>query len=457
MKRWVVPVALTVQALAQSPAFADPSPTAAPAATPAAVTPKRPVPDYDGRGPPPRPAGDAALWVPRVLLSPLYVVSEYVLREPLAAVIPAAENADIPRKLYNFFAFGPDHKAGIVPVGLFDFDFAPSVGVYAFWRDAFGKGNDWSLHTEVWPSDWYAVSFREGARLDDRTSVLFHLAGVHRPDRVFYGLGPRSLQSNQSRFTEAVTDESVMLDWKYLRQSHLQLTAGLRSESLGPGSFGGDPSLGQEAATGAFSVPYGYGGRYTAQYNHVLASLDSRRPWPAPGSGVHVEVQAEQGSDMISSPASGWIRYGGSASGFLDLDQHQRVVNLSVATQFADPLGDRPIPFTELVSLGGDGPMRGYFSRRMLDRSAATAALHYVWPIGPWLGGNIEAAVGNVFGEHLQGFRPELLRFSGDIGITTIGVSDYPIEAIVGVGSETFEQGGRIDSVRVTLSVNHGF
>ena len=93
----------------------------------------------------------------------------------------------------------------------------------------------------------------------------------------------------------------------------------------------------------------------------------------------------------------------------------------------------------------------------MLDRSAAVAALRYVWPIGPWLGGNIEAAVGNVFGEHLQGFRPELLRFSGDIGITTLGVSDYPIEAIVGIGSETFEHGGQIDSVRVTLSVNHGF
>ena len=82
----------------------------------------------------------------------------------------------------------------------------------------------------------------------------------------------------------------------------------------------------------------------------------------------------------------------------------------------------------------------------MRDRSAAVAALHYTWPIAPMIGGNIEAAVGNVFGEHLEGFRPELLRFSGDVGITTIAVSDYPIEAIVGFGSETFEHGGQIDS-----------
>jgi len=178
-----------------------------------------------------------------VLLSPLYLVSEYVVREPLAAVIPAAERADLPTKVYDFFAFGPDHKAGIVPVGLVEFDFNPSIGLYAFWNDAFGKGNAWSLHTEVWPSDWYAVSLRESTRLDEERTLLIHLSGSHRPDRVFYGLGPRSLQSNQSRFTEAIAGESATLDWKYLHESRVQLTAGLRSEYLGPGYYGSDPSL----------------------------------------------------------------------------------------------------------------------------------------------------------------------------------------------------------------------
>ena len=165
-------------------------------------------------------------------------------------------------------------------------------------------------------------------------------------------------------------------------------------------------------------MPHGFGGRYTAEYNKLLASLDTRRPLACAGLRLaRARSQAEQGSDVRTS-ASGWIRYGAAASGFLDLDQHGRVVSLSAATVFADPLGGGPIPFTELVSLGGDGPMRGYFLGRLVDRSAATAALRYVWPIGPWLGGNIEAAVGNVFGEHLQGFRPTLLRFSGDVGIT---------------------------------------
>jgi len=451
MKPWIA-LAAAALAMTAGPARADPSPVAQ-----EYPPPKRPVPDYGGRRPPPNSARDITLWVPRVILSPLYFTSEYVIRAPLSVVIPAAERAELPRRVRDFFFFGPQHKAGIIPVGYADFGFNPSVGVYGFWNDAFAKDNDWTLHTEAWPANWYALSVKERARLDKQRVVQFQVTGTHRPDRVFYGTGSQTLQSSQSRFTEAVADESVMLDWKYLRESRLQLTVGLRSESLGPGHYGHDPSLQQEAATGAFAVPYGFDGRYTAEYNRVVVSVDSRRPAPAPGSGARVEAKAEQGSNMLGSPASGWIRYGATAAGFLDLDQHQHLVSLSLSTAFADPLGSLPIPFTELVALGGDGPMFGYLPRRMLGRSAAVAALRYVWPVAPSLGGTIEVALGNVFDEHLQGFRPDLLRFSGDVGLTTIGVSDYPIEAIVGIGSETFEHGGQIDSIRVKLSMNHGF
>jgi hypothetical protein len=450
-------VALTAIALAITTAWPAHAETISPVVQP---SPKRKVPDYRGRPERKNPA-EVALWVPRVLLSPLYFVTEYGVRAPLAVVVPAAEKAELPRKVYDFFTWGPNHNAGITPVGFFEFDFNPSVGVYVFWNDALAKGNDWTLHTEAWPSGWYALTVKEKVRVDSERNLELHFTGSHRPDRVFYGTGPESLQSSQSRFTEALADEGATLDWKYLRESHLRLSVGLRSESLGPGSYGQDPSLQQEAATGAFSVPYGYGSRYTAEYNGILATFDTRPSYdrnkelPPPGSGARFEIEGEQGSDMIGS--SGWIRYGAEATGFVDLNQHQRVLSISVLTRFADPLGERPIPFTELVSLGGDGPMRGYFLGRLRDRSAAVAALHYVWPIAPFLGGNIEAAVGNVFGEHLEGFRPGLLRFSGDIGFTTLQMSDYPIEAIIGMGSETFDHGGQIDSFRAMVSVNHGF
>ncbi|HKU38809.1 MAG TPA: hypothetical protein VJR89_11700, partial [Polyangiales bacterium] len=67
---------------------------------------KREVPDYDGREEPTT-AGDVLLWVPRLLLSPLYLVSEYVIRVPLGFLLTAAERAQVPAFLYDLFTFGP--------------------------------------------------------------------------------------------------------------------------------------------------------------------------------------------------------------------------------------------------------------------------------------------------------------------------------------------------------------
>jgi hypothetical protein len=170
-----------------------------------------------------------------------------------------------------------------------------------------------------------------------------------------------------------------------------------------------------------------------------------------------VELEGEQGSDVRRSPGSGWVRYGGTARGFYDLNDHGRVVSLSLAASFADPLGRQPIPFTELVSLGGSGPMRGFYPGRLVDRSAAVLTARYRWPIWVWLDGSIVGAVGNVFGDHLQEFKPGLLRFSGSLGVESVGSPDSSLELLVGFGTETFDHGGQVDSLRVVLGTNHGF
>jgi hypothetical protein len=41
---------------------------------------RRKIPDYDGREPEPSTPGDVAIWVPRVVLAPPYLVWEYALR-----------------------------------------------------------------------------------------------------------------------------------------------------------------------------------------------------------------------------------------------------------------------------------------------------------------------------------------------------------------------------------------
>ncbi len=102
--------------------------------------------------------------------------------------------------------------------------------------------------------------------------------------------------------------------------------------------------------------------------------------------------------------------------------------------------------------------MRGFYPGRLIDRSAAVATFRYRWPIAIWLDGSINASVGNVFGEHLTDFDPGLLRFSGTLGIFRAATPpDGSIEALVGFGTETFDHGGQIDSIRVVVGTNRGF
>ena len=222
-----------------------------------------------------------------------------------------------------------------------------------------------------------------------------------------------------------------------------------------------DPGILENVAAGVFPLPDGFARGYTAEYNDVLIALDSRRPYPAEGSGVRLEAQAEQGSDLRRSPGVGWLHTAAGAGGFWDVNGNRRVVSLSVLTMFSDPLGTRPVPFTELATVGGDvpspggfpAPMPGFFPGRLVDRSAAVATLRYKWPIGPWIAGSLQGAVGNVFGDHLEGFDTRLLRFSGAFGIESDSSPDSSFEFVVGLGTETFEHGAQVDSFRLAVGI----
>jgi hypothetical protein len=433
-----------------------PTPTPTPTAPPPTTTPKRELPDYDGRGEEPTTPGDVALWVPRILVSPIYLVTEYGLRRPIGAVVSAAERAGLPAAIYDFFTFGPDHKAGFAPTFLVDFGFVPSVGIYAFWDDAIFKNNDLRLHASTFGPDWLAGSLTDRIHLTKNQTLSFHVSAIRRPDHAFFGIGPQTLQSNISRYGEDSFEGGALVDARLWRGSHIEAGTGVRSVSLYEGHYFSDPSLGTEASVGAYPIPYDFGRGYTAQYNHLAAALDTRVPRPASGSGFRLEMQADQGSDIRATPDSGWIRYGGAVGGFWDVTRG-RVVSFSVATSFVDSLGGAPIPFTELVALGGDGPMRGFMPGRLLGQSSVVGTVRYTWPIWVWLDGALEVATGNVFGDHLEDFKPSLLRLSGALGIESISTPDNAFEFLVGFGTETFEQGGQVDSVRVLVGTNHGF
>ena len=415
---------------------------------------KREVPDY-GALEEPTTAGDVLLWVPRIVLSPLYVVSEYVIRRPLGFLLTAAERAQLPLILYDFFVFGPDHKAGVLPTAFIDFGFDPSVGLFFFWNDLFADGHDFKLRGATWGEHWIAASVDSRTTFADNVSFAVNGSIVRRPDYAFYGIGSRSLEDDLTRYGSTTYQGHVELAIGFGHASKIVTQVGVRNRSFRDGDYDDDPTLQEGVREDVFEEPSGYREGYTVLFNRAVLSIDSREPWPAPGSGVRLELRAEQGSEINNAPMA-YLRYGAALGAFYDLNDAGRVVGLWGAVAFADPLHGE-VPFTELVELGGEEVMRGFVPGRLLGRSAATLTLQYSWPVWVQLGGMIQLSVGNVFGEHLDGFDPELLRFSGSIGIESLGARDSAIQLMLGLGSETFAQGGEITSFRFIFGTHYGF
>jgi hypothetical protein len=308
----------------------------------------------------------------------------------------------------------------------------------------------------AWPDEWLGGSAVQRIKFQPGGALTLKFVGIRRPDYPFFGVGPRTLQSALSRYGQDRLEGTVATEFALWRASKIETGVGLRYARFYDGHFDGDPGVVEQAGTGLFALPDGYARGYTAEVNRVHVALDSRRPFPEEGSGFRLDATATQGSDL-RSPGSGWINWQAAAGGFLDLDGHRRVVSLSLQTLFSDPLGSRPIPFTELVTLGGDAaPMPGFWVGRLIDRSAAVATLRYRWPIGPWLDGSLQAAVGNVFGEHLDDFQTRLLRFSGALGLESDSSPDSNFQFLVGFGTETFDHGGQVDSFRLAFGTSRG-
>lgn len=443
-RRWLATAAVGVSlALGGSALAADPPP-------------KRAIPDYDGRGK--KDEQSAALWAPRILASPLYLTSEYVIRRPMGWLVTTAEREHWPAAILDFFTFGPERKAGVIPTALFDFGFKPSVGLYIFWDDAVVKDNAVRVHAATWGADWLVGSLADRFPIGKDSSLALRVDGVRRKDLFFHGIGARTLSSAVSRYSSDNIDLNALYTMRLWRSSLLSATVGGRAVEFADRGCCEDPTLGQRVRAGAFPMPPGFEEGYSIGYQRLDLAIDSRRRRPAEGTGVRVELEGEQAVDPRAASDQHWFRYGGTLGGFLDLNNRWRVLSFAVTALFVDPLrASGTVPFTEHIVLGGSGPMRGYVFGRLRDRSAAVATLQYQWPIWVWLDGTMQLAVGNVFGEHLSNFSPDLCRLSWSLGLRTVGSPDHSFEILGGFGTETFRDGASITSARIVVGATKGF
>lgn len=419
---------------------------------------KRPVPDYTGRPPDPSLREPGIVWVPRVLLFPVYVVTEYGIRWPLGKLATEAERNDWPAMLVDFFTFGEERKSGIIPSAFIDFGFRPSVGLFFFADDALHDDHQIRAYGATGGSDWLTGTLAYRVKVpDEGTSFALRVEATRRPDWVFFGLGPRTLQSDKGRYRSDRVQLSAEIEDEFLGWAELRSELGMRKHRFTDRGCCDDPSIGARVAEGRYDVPPSFEEGYDSAFQRLEVSVDSRSARPEPQTGLRAEAGVETGFDVLDVPHRGWLRYGGDASGYLDLNGRARVLELNVATQLADPLAGDLIPFTEQVLVGGDSLMSGFLTGRLTGRSTLVGTLRYTWPVWMYLDGSVHFAMGNVFGPHLQGFDADLLRISTGIGVQTSLITDHPFQVLVACGTETLEQDARITSVRLALGTSRGF
>ena len=244
----------------------------------------------------------------------------------------------------------------------------------------------------------------------------------------------------------------------------LESSAGYRGARFGHSNWDEDdrgkpdyqPSVEEALAAGKLSEPPSFRDGYRAPYAGVRLMLDSRGKARA-RNGARLDLNAEQSADLANAPISGWLRYGGTLLGFVDLSDGGRVLSFSVTGIVVDPIGDRPVPFTQLAAPGGGRSLPGLRTGRLAGRSSLVTMLRYSWPVWLAFNGSLQAGLGNVFGPHFAGFRAGRARLSTAIGLETNGSRDTIFQAIVGFGTETIESGAALDTLRLAVGVRSGF
>ncbi|MBK8254420.1 MAG: BamA/TamA family outer membrane protein [Polyangiaceae bacterium] len=447
--------ALTRTAIAQQPApvtSAKPTKTVSdlPIAPP---IPKRSIPNYDGRPPPQVTAAEQALWIPRAIFFPLYLTTEYLLRRPIGWLVSVSEKYAIPLRVIDFFSFGENRKGMILPTLFADFGLRPSVGIYFRLNDEPVEGNDIRVHAATWGEHWLHLIVTDRFTFQPGARAVLRVEGTRRADHQFAGIGPLSGANHLSRYTADQLDATVSVEWsKVWRGSRVTTLTGVRALGF-PEQLDCciEPLLESLIRYGTLPSPPGFKKELRIVRQQVEVEMDSRDDNARSGLGFRAETYGELAFGISDTIAHRWVKWGAAAGAFLDLTGERRTVGLLAAVDLVHPLGSENVPFTELVSLGGEGLLRSFVPGRLRGESGVAAGVEYRWPTWVWLDGLAYLSVGNVLGPQFSNFSPSIMRAAFGIGLRTRGLLDNSFEFTVGGGTDPFEQGGKVTAFRFTL------
>lgn len=410
----------------------------------AAQVPPRRLPDYRGRANPPPSAGEVLLSVPRVLLYPVHLVLEYGVRAPLGWTLTTIERHHLPQRIERLTRPLPGLR--VLPTVAVDLGLVTSGGLYLAWDRALHPRNALRLRASTGGAGYWYAAFSDRVAFAPGSGVGIRVSYLERSDWRFHGLGPSSEQRDEQLFNWARGDAHLFIQYGMLRHAALEIATGLRYDHFGT------PALADSLQT---SLP-GYSDRGVF-YTGARAFVDSRDAPRPEMTGLRLDLRAQLQSELDAAVDRRWVNYELEGAAFLEVFRPGRVLSARALVAFADATSSAPVPFVDLVALGGFEAMRGWFPGRFRGQSAAVFTLGYRYPVWWGLDGDVHVEVGNVFGQHLAGFDLRLLHGSAGMGFRTIGNRDESFDVLFAVGSSRFDQPFAIESFRLAIGLNRGF
>lgn len=415
----------------------------------------------DGRPPAPPTAREGLAWIPRLVLMPAHLATEYVLRRPIVAFVRWGDEHFLWKRIYDTFTWDGG-RAGVYPIGNVDLGLNASGGAAFFWH-GFGTADNTVNASASGGRDLFVASARDRFRLfRDRSGVLIvHGEYTQRPDGVFYGIGPDTRTEDETGFSYRVTGAGAGIDGSLGGFSHALIQVDYRRAHF-DGSRTSVPAPGIDERFGGIgqpALPPGLSG-YQLVAPLVLLVLDSRNPRPewATGTGVRFEWHGAYGVDP-GATATQFLSTGGRAAAFYDFTGAHHVLAFDFAANLAQKLGSNEIPFWELPMLGGNDWMRGFLNGRLRGPTTVTAALEYRYPCWIFLDAELFSEVGNAFGERFDGFAPERLFLSYGFALRSNLAPQTPVGLTVAFASNRFDSPAfrLLDVTRFTVGVSHAY
>jgi hypothetical protein len=420
---------------------------------------------------PPEPPAYKLLWVPRVAFFPLFLVTEYLVRWPLEFVTESVERHHL-LKYYTEYTSWDDGKGHVAPTFSLRSGAAPSIGIAAFWNDAFVEGNDYAAAVDS--------NFDRVLTVDALTRAAFARDAVvatarfrieRRDDFLFHGIGARTSDDDDTRFYRNKVFGSLGAQVQEPRAGFgADLVAELsrnrfdcsatRSEDI----CGPDDQAGTADDRLPIDMPAGasfFTGGYELFRVKLLLSWDTRRgtvQHPAAATGLRLEAFGRWATGLDGADDIRFLRYGGELAGFWEVvPGYGRVLSARARVELAEPTGGGDIPFAELITLGGPDQMRGFQFARFHGRSTALASLDYRYPVWSFVDGTLFAELGNAFAPELEDFAVDLLRGAFGLGLRTIGSKDVSLNFLLAAGTEPLGDGLEVESVNLVIGTNWGY